>query len=350
MIVVSPTIPNIPIREEIASGLIFTLENPFPGVTYTWSAIDMPDGLTISSDGELEGTPTEGGSFTATIIATGSNGNEHTIEVTIRVAYITAPTIPYIVQDAEIPSGLIFVVENSPPGVTYTFTSFNLTPGLTIDSSTGELSGTPTGDGTRSVSITATGSDGNTYSTSVSIHVNPPVTVLIPTGLRLTVGFEERFGNFIDVSPSRRRFGVTYTFTVTGLPPGINVASDGRITGTPTEAGSFDITVTVTDSDGNTYTGDGTYVVHPAPSFTAPTIPNLNVGDPVPAGIIFSVENPRVSTYTYSAIDLPPNVTIDSSTGELEGIPRRAGTYRATIRARESRRTYSVVVTITVYN
>ncbi len=39
-----------------------------------------------------------------------------------------------------------------------------------------------------------------------------------------------------------------YTWTATGLPGGVTVASNGDVSGTPTESGTFDVTATATDS------------------------------------------------------------------------------------------------------
>ncbi|NUS16681.1 MAG: alpha-L-arabinofuranosidase [Streptomyces sp.] len=44
--------------------------------------------------------------------------------------------------------------------------------------------------------------------------------------------------------------GQTLAFTANGLPPGLSISSSGRITGTPTTAGTYSVTVTATDSTG----------------------------------------------------------------------------------------------------
>lgn len=48
--------------------------------------------------------------------------------------------------------------------------------------------------------------------------------------------------------------GAPYTFSATGLPAGLSMASDGTISGTPTVSGTFSYTVTIKDKDGNTGT------------------------------------------------------------------------------------------------
>jgi hypothetical protein len=55
--------------------------------------------------------------------------------------------------------------------------------------------------------------------------------------------------------------GGPFTFALTkgSLPPGLNLASDGTLSGTPTAAGSFSFTVTATDSSG--FTGSQAYTL-----------------------------------------------------------------------------------------
>jgi beta-glucosidase len=50
----------------------------------------------------------------------------------------------------------------------------------------------------------------------------------------------------------------TLTFTATGLPPGISIASNGTISGTGTTLGTYTVTVTATDSVG--VSGTATFI------------------------------------------------------------------------------------------
>ncbi|CAG6395876.1 Ricin-type beta-trefoil lectin domain-containing protein [Actinacidiphila cocklensis] len=55
--------------------------------------------------------------------------------------------------------------------------------------------------------------------------------------------------------------GQTLTFTASGLPTGLSISSSGRITGTPTTAGSYSVAVTATDSTGARDTTSFTWTV-----------------------------------------------------------------------------------------
>ncbi len=50
-----------------------------------------------------------------------------------------------------------------------------------------------------------------------------------------------------------------YTFTGTGLPPGLSLSSSGTVSGTPTTAGTYNVTVTATDSSSPALTGSTSY-------------------------------------------------------------------------------------------
>ena len=87
---------------------------------------------------------------------------------------------------------------------------------------------------------------------SFSIRINPPRPVVITNQTDQlspgTVGRSYCCGNlFADGGVP----GYTWTLRAGALPPGLRLtASPGRITGTPTTAGTFSFTVRVTDSRG----------------------------------------------------------------------------------------------------
>ena len=56
-------------------------------------------------------------------------------------------------------------------------------------------------------------------------------------------------GSELSLGVVARDRSLPLTFEATGLPAGTSInATTGRITGTPTETGSYDVTVTVTDA------------------------------------------------------------------------------------------------------
>ncbi len=88
------------------------------------------------------------------------------------------------------------------------------------------------------------------------------------------------------ISAADSASGQTLTFGATGLPAGLAISSSGLITGTPTTAGSSNVTVTATDSTGASGSASFGWTVNaaggscPAQSNTPNFGPNVFVFDP----------------------------------------------------------------------
>ena len=133
----------------------------------------------------------------------------------------------------------------------YTWSATGLPAGLSISSSSGTISGTPSTAGTSNVTVTAQDSAGKTGSTTFSWTINPQggggtVTVTNPGTQQSFVGFQT-FPLQIRATDSS---GAPLTFSATGLPPGLRISASGSITGTPTSGGTYRVTVTATDAGG----------------------------------------------------------------------------------------------------
>ena len=123
--------------------------------------------------------------------------------------------------------------------------------GITINASTGAVSGTPaTGAGSASgrsysITITVTDSNGATATSSQSMTVYTPPTCTntsLPNGTK-GVQYTEKI-------LSSGGYG-TLTVSVTGLPAGMNFAANpDQISGKPTKSGTYSVVVKVTDANG----------------------------------------------------------------------------------------------------
>ncbi|MER6961296.1 MULTISPECIES: M4 family metallopeptidase [unclassified Streptomyces] len=94
---------------------------------------------------------------------------------------------------------------------------------------------------------------------NVGSHITVPstgVTVTNPGSQSATVGTAVS----LQISASSTNSG-TLTYAASGLPTGLSISSTGLISGTPTTAGSYSTTVTVTDSTGATGTASFTWTV-----------------------------------------------------------------------------------------
>jgi hypothetical protein len=134
----------------------------------------------------------------------------------------------------------------------------------------------------------------------------------------------------------------TWTLDVSSnpLPDGLFLNPSGVIFGTPTTAGTTTITVKVTDSAGGTITKQLSLTISP-PGVLPLTITSLS---PLPAGTVgtaYSIPlaasggTPSLSWSIVSGA-LPDGVMINSTTGQLTGIPTTQGTSTFTIRVQDS--------------
>jgi hypothetical protein len=112
-----------------------------------------------------------------------------------------------------------------------------------------------------------------------------------------------------------------YTYTATGLPPGLTLTADGALGGTPTASGDFTITATVTD--GLARRGQRRYALEVAPELTLATrtLPDGVVQAPYTQTLQALGGHPP---YTFRAEGLPPGLTL-STDGVLDGVPTQAG-------------------------
>jgi prepilin-type N-terminal cleavage/methylation domain-containing protein len=110
------------------------------------------------------------------------------------------------------------------------------------------------------------------------------------------------------------------TWSWTGLPPGLTLPSDtGTITGTPTTAGTYKVTVTVTDREKRIDDATFTWTISALPAVTSPGAQTSRVGTPVSLTMATTGGHQPMSAWT--ATGLPTGLSIDPATGIISGTP-----------------------------
>jgi len=304
--------------------------------TFAVTSGSLPPGLSLDANsGVLSGTPTAAGSYPVTITASNPISGSGSQAYTILIGTDGALTI----NPASLPNGMQGVAysqtvtaSGGSGGYTYSISSGSLPAGLTLNGSTGAISGTPTTTGSSTFTVHAVDSSANTGSRSYTINVGAGGAVtLAPSALH-----NGTRGSFYTQTVTATGGTGPYTFSLVGgsLPAGLTLnASTGVISGTPTTSGPANFTVQAVDSVGNTGS-------HPF-SVTIGTV-SLTVN---PAGLPSGARGAPYSQtvtatggtgpYTFSLVggSLPAGLTLNASTGVISGTPTANGTSSFTVQA-----------------
>lgn len=332
----------------------FQVSGGQPQASYSWGVVQgstLPPGLNLSTSGLLTGTPTQAGTFTFTVRAADCvidcgliHSATKTFTLTVSAGITIAPTT--------IPGGAVCASYNqsftASGGISpYTFNATGLPPGLIFDTSKNAISGRPTQTGTSTVTVRATDVQGQqgsqTYTLQVGASSFTITTSTLPSG---------RVGTAYDQTLVATGGEVPYSWTApSGLPPGLavgTVTNNGRVTGTPNQAGTFQTQFRVTDAGGCVATR--TIPMSIAAADLQILTNSLN------SGLVGSSYSQTLQgtggtqPYTWSITTSQiPGLSL-SPAGVLSGTPTAAGSFPVTIQLADSsqtRVTRNFTVTIT---
>lgn len=160
-------------------------------------------------------------------------------------------------------------------------------------------------------------------------------------------------GAAAEVRNSAEGGAAPYTWSATGLPAGLTIASTtGTISGTPTTAGTSTVTVTATDKAGRTGSTSFTWTVGTSsgtgPVLTDPGSQNVYIGRQVNLPLTAKGGN---APYTFGATGLPAGLAVNSTTGLISGAPTTWGFRSAVLTVTDAGgRTSRVTVAFTVWS
>src|SRR5258708_891038 len=240
--------------------------NPYEGycvggggglATVTWAITSgaLPGGLTLSSDGTLSGTPTAVGPFAFTVTATDSAQTPGTASQPFSVT-IDTPA-PLLIDPGQTPPagvhgtpyGIALTATGGYLPLSWTVTAGTLPPGLTLNSD-GSLVGAPTAASSTPFAFTVTVTDSSaptpsTNSVAYAMTISEPLPPTIYNGPPPTATVGSPYG--FQFSASDGLAPLVWT-PPTAPMGGLTVGLDGLLSGTPSAAGIFPITLTVTDA------------------------------------------------------------------------------------------------------
>ena len=320
---------------EIAFGanLAGTLVAAGGNAPYTWSASNLPAGVTLNaSSGALSGRPAQAANygFNIQVSDSGTPAETASVTATLQVLGLTGPGPN---TSSALPAGSTTAAYSqtfSAAGGTgpYAFSSANAPVGLSFSGAA--LSGTPSSVGSFSFTVSVADANGFTTSSVFSLIVTGPATPLKISGGGLT-------GGIIGTPYSQALTGTggapPYSWTIIGgtLPPGLAInGSGGVISGTPSTVGTYTFTAQATDSSGNSSSGVFTIAIAPQPlSLSGLVFPNGIAGTDFPLQILAGSGGVGPYTYTVSSGSLPPGLSLVN--GAIGGVPTASGTFAFSI-------------------
>ena len=320
------------------------------GDPLAYTVTGLPGGLAIDANtGTITGTiaADASGTYAVTVVATDDKGAS-TAET---FAYVVSDTPPAAIgtvadqTDADSTAGLSIATASgftSPNGLPLTYAAAGLPRGLTINPTSGLITGTldheasldapvttgsgATLDGTYTVTITASDGQGGTAARSFTIDATNGAPVVVATSAN-----QHSFdGNSapLDTAPAFTdpNTGDTLSYAATGLPTGLSInAATGLISGTiakdASHGGPYAVTVTATDDKGAATSETFTWVVDDVAPLATPPLADRAVADGASIALATAqgFTDPNGVPLTYAASGLPAGLTIDPGTGLITG-------------------------------
>ncbi|KSV62384.1 hypothetical protein N185_08205 [Sinorhizobium sp. GW3] len=318
-------------------------------ISYAVTAGSLPAGLALNTTtGAISGTPTAAAIGTANFTVTATAATSGSATANYSIAVSAPPVVLTPANNTALSGGTVGVAYSNSSisatggvgAITYSVSAGALPAGLTINPSTGAITGTPLPDayGSAPFTVTATAANVGTDSKAYSITIAAPPVVLTPAGGALVGGDVNVVYPGASISASGGLGTFTYTVTAGALPDGLSLSSAGAIAGTPTAAGygTKNFTITATGSTAGSASAAYSIAISAPPMTLTPAggaLTAATAGTAYSDMSIAAVNGLGTVTYSLASGTLPPGLGLASASGAITGTPTVAGAFSFTITA-----------------
>ena len=290
----------------------------------------LPSGLNLSRTGAIAGTPTgPPGSSTVTFRVT-SGGQQVTKDLEFRIVassvqplVITTQSLPRGVQGAGY--GAALEATGGSGGYAWRVNGGALPPGVGL-SSTGTLSGIPTSAGLFTFVVLV---ESGTKRAEKQFELAVDQVLSVSSASPLPNGIQNQPYNFTFQATGGTG---SYSWSTVGgtLPTGVSLATNGVLSGTPTNSGTFNFTVQVV-SGNQTATKAFQWPVNPPALAITSASPLPNGTQNQPYNFTFQATG-GTGSYSWTTVSgtLPSGVSLGTN-GALSGTPTVSGTFNFTV-------------------
>jgi large repetitive protein len=320
----------------------------------------FPPGLSIQQDeGTISGTPTQAGSFRFYLTvkydknpgcAKAPSDDEFILNVNPGVPQLPKLTIgPETTTPATVGKAYsLQMTANLSDSKTWSVASGTLPTGLTLNSSSGLISGSPTAAGTYTFTVQATIDAQRTDTKTLTIAVRNPLVIggngsISPETRSTQTEVGVRFSAHLTVTGGQPPYAVAQTGS---LPDGIEFdVSDNSLSGQATTPGTYRFTLSASDFEGRVATYAGTIVVAPRLAIATRKLKNGRVGGLYRAKLV-SRGGVGPLTWRIKAGPIPRGIRFNRTTGTFVGNPVKAGTWVITVEIVDALRVKSTATMI----
>jgi len=332
--IVESTIPNA--NQNVAYRATLTPSGGIP--PYRWSFdIPSPQSLTISpTTGIITGTPPNSGTFALPVSL--KDATQQVFSQSFAFSVLPSVSITTTALGNGLP-GVPYADTVSATGGSlpyrWSISAGTLPPGLSLNATSGQITGTPSASGVFPFTVQVTDSLAGIATRNLTITIGAGQLLTITTASLPDGSLNQTYSQLLAATGGTPP--LTWTLGSGTLPTGLILAGTGVISGTPTILGTFSFDVVVTD-------------INQATARKSLTINIVNAANPVSitsgnfSGVVLSAFSQTVTaaggtppyTFTIPSGTLPLGLNLNAATGVISGTPGAGGTSTFTVTATDS--------------